>query len=144
MVRAWRTIRAMREQNSNPIDANTRALSSRLRVDRELSNMSLRSAATRAEISSAYLSQLEAGAIKTPSPHILLRLSQIYESSYADLMRLAGYVLPVTENEPSSMRSQALELALRSKSPLTDEERAALSEYLAWYRSRKGKPPEEI
>lgn len=133
----------MPNQNSQPTETDARNLGRRLRVDREFSNLSLRAAAARAEISSAYLSQLEAGAVKAPSPHILLRLSQIYESSYADLMRLAGYVLPSSENQPAVARNQGLELALRSKSPLSDEERAALAEYLAWYRSRKGRPPEE-
>ncbi len=134
----------MTNETPHPPEVTAKALGNRLRADRELSGLSLRAAATQADISSAYLSQLEAGSIKTPSPHILFRLAQIYEGSYADLMRLAGYVLPTTEPAPAGQNVGSLELALRSRKPLTDDERNALAEYLAWYRSRRGKPPEEL
>ena len=124
-------------------EAKVQALGNQLRAARELADLSLRSAAAQAEISSAYLSQLESGSVKSPSPHILYRLAEVYDVSYADLMVLAGYVLP----GPRSMKEQQspglLEMALRSRSALTDEEREALAEYLAWYRSRRGRPPED-
>jgi len=125
-------------------EPNPHALGNRLRAVRELSGLSLRSAAAQAEISSAYLSQLEAGSVKGPSPHILYRVAGIYGTSYADLMRLAGYVLPSSEDQPTQRGVSTLELALRSRVPLTEDERIALAEYLAWYRSRHGRPPEEL
>jgi len=110
---------------------------------RELRKLSGRRAATAAEISSTYLSQLEAGAIKDPSPRVLYRLAQAYEAPYLDLMRSAGYVVPNDKNRSRSAgASDPWEIALRSTSPLTEDERDALAEYLAWYRSRRGQPPE--
>jgi transcriptional regulator with XRE-family HTH domain len=133
----------MSDHTSKPSEMRSTTLGNRLRADRELSNLTLRSAASGAEISSAYLSQLEAGSVKNPSPHILFRLAELYSSSYADLMRLAGYVLPGAEKSQQPRRAGELELALRSRTPLSDDERSALAEYLAWYRSRRGRPPEE-
>ena len=134
----------MTKHEVRPPEPNSHALGNRLRADRELSVLSLRSAATQAEISSAYLSQLEAGSVKGPSPHILYRLAGIYGTSYADLMRLAGYVVPTAEAESTQHDVGRLELALRSRVLLTEDERNALAEYLAWYRSRHGRPPEEL
>jgi hypothetical protein len=80
--------------------------------------------------------------VKGPSPHVLYRLAQVYGVSYADLMVGAGYVLPGPKTEPEQRAGGWLEMALRSRTPLTDDEREALAEYLAWYRSRHGRPPE--
>ncbi len=132
----------MNAKEAKTTDAKAKALGNRLRAARELAGLSLRAAAPQADISSAYLSQLEAGSVKGPSPHILHRLSGVYGVSYADLMTLAGYILP----GPKTSQPQAdfLEMALRSSTPLTDEERDALAEYLAWYRSRHRRPPEDL
>lgn len=134
----------MTKNQNDPQPQATHELANRLKTDRELAGLSLRAAASQADISSAYLSQLEAGSVKAPSPHILYRLAEIYQSSYADLMRLAGYVVPSGATSPQPRQAEGLELALRSRTPLTDDERNALAEYLAWYRSRHGRPPEEL
>ncbi len=134
----------MNDEELKPSPTQPKALGNRLRADRELTRLSLRSAATQAEISSAYLSQLESGSIKNPSPHILFRLAELYSVSYADLMRLAGYVLPNSSTPEPTRQVGSLELALRSRTPLSDDERSALAEYLAWYRSRRGRPPEDL
>jgi transcriptional regulator with XRE-family HTH domain len=125
-------------------DVKAKPLGNRLKADREFTGLSLRAAAAKAEISSAYLSQLEAGSVKGPSPHVLYRLAELYQSSYADLMTLAGYLLPATEAQQEERQAGALEFALRSRVPLTENERNALAEYLAWYRSRRGRPPEDL
>jgi transcriptional regulator with XRE-family HTH domain len=115
-----------------------------LKQARELRGFSLRSAAAKAEISGTYLSQLEAAAIKEPSPHVLYKLANVYGISYADLMRAAGYVVPNSDERSSKpSTSSVLDVALRTSLPLTDKEKDALAEYLAWYRSRHGHPPEE-
>lgn len=115
-----------------------------LKQARELLGLSVRSAAAKADISSTYLSQLEASMTKEPSPHVLYKLAMVYGISYADLMRAAGYVVPnAKEQSGKASRSSILDVALRTTTPLTDQERDALSEYLAWYRSRHGHPPEE-
>jgi transcriptional regulator with XRE-family HTH domain len=110
---------------------------------RELRKLSVRRAATMAEISSTYLSQLETGSIKDPSPRVLHRLAQAYDAPYAELMRAADYVVPMEANRTKGESpADPWDLALRTTSPLTLEEREALAEYLAWYRSRRGRPPE--
>jgi HTH-type transcriptional regulator, competence development regulator len=114
-----------------------------LRQGRELRGFSVRGAAAHVDISGTYLSQLEAGVVKDPSPRILFKLSELYSVPYADLMRAAGYVVPgPTRASGQADGSHPLDVALRTTGPLTDDERQALSEYLAWYRSRRGRPPE--
>jgi HTH-type transcriptional regulator, competence development regulator len=56
--------------------------------------LTLRAVEQATEVSNAYLSQLESGKIKQPSPIVLYKLSQLYGVSYADAMRFAGYPLP--------------------------------------------------
>jgi transcriptional regulator with XRE-family HTH domain len=136
----------MSEQDTDE-DAATVApqqrLATLLRGARAMRELSVRRAASRAGISGTYLSNLEAGNIKEPSPHILRSLAMVYEGSrvsYADLMRAAGYIMPDIEATPTAI--SALDLALGLQTPLSDDERAALLEYLDWYRSRHGRPPE--
>jgi transcriptional regulator with XRE-family HTH domain len=161
-----------------------------LRLTRTLVGLSLRKAAAKAGVSAAYLSQLEAGAVREPSPRVLYGLARAYASGlpavkaplgevkeveeqvegvveslgwqaeqripeielptevdelYAVLMEKAGYPMPRPPNvqvAPMRMRSP-MEAVLRSSSPLTPDEIDALTEYLAWYRSRHGRRMEE-
>jgi hypothetical protein len=93
-------------------------LSALLRQAREIHRLSVRGAAARARISGTYLSQIE-----------------------ADLLRAAGYVVPESGARPDEPTASPLDVALRTSAPLTDDEREALAEYLAWYRSRRGHAP---
>ncbi len=114
-----------------------------LQQAREILGLSVRGAAARANISGTYLSQLEAGAVKEPSPHVLYNLGRVYDLSYAELMRAAGYVVPdADEQRGRPARASPFDLALNTRAPLTDDERDALAEYLAWYRSRYGRQRE--
>lgn len=54
-------------------------------------NLSLREAAKRSDISHPYLSQLETGKNKNPTPNIIRKLSKGLNVSYNDLMQAAGY-----------------------------------------------------
>ena len=54
-----------------------------LKQAREIVGLSVRAAAAQAGISGAYISQLESETIKEPSPHILYKLAQVYNLSYA-------------------------------------------------------------
>ncbi|GAC1431400.1 MAG: hypothetical protein NVSMB65_04880 [Chloroflexota bacterium] len=120
-----------------------RTLGELLKQSRELLGFSVRGAAEKAEISATYLSQLEAGTTKEPSPRVLYNLARVYDVSYADLMRAAGYVVPDAEEERTRPPASSMfDIALRTKVPITNDERAALAEYLAWYRARHGHPPE--
>lgn len=46
-------------------------------------------------VSGPYLSQLEQGQVQEPSLHKLYELAKCYKTSYAELIRAAGYVVPV-------------------------------------------------
>jgi transcriptional regulator with XRE-family HTH domain len=89
-------------------------------------------AARAARISPAYLSKLENDAVRKPSPHVLLQLSEALAVPYAELMRLSGYRVPgETDASPTGAVGAAL------FADLTDDERDELLEYLAWYRARR-------
>jgi transcriptional regulator with XRE-family HTH domain len=107
-----------------------------------MKGLSLRAIADPAGISPTYLQKLERGDVQDPSPNILYRLSEQLDLDYSNLMRLAGYVVPVGAERRSGTRrgTSALSHAL-STEPLTGDEEAALTEYLGFLRSKKGGPP---
>jgi transcriptional regulator with XRE-family HTH domain len=110
----------------------TATLGTILRQAREVRELTAGDAARAAAISAAYLSKLEADAVKRPSPHVLHQLSEALDISYADLMVLSGYVVP------GAAKAEAPEsVALALFADLTDDERDELVEYLAWYRARR-------
>ena len=111
-------------------------LSRYLATVRKSKALSLREAekATGQVVSNAYLSQIENGYIKRPSPNILLALAEVYEVSYADLMERAGFTAP---REPPKPDRRHMLLATFKDEELTEEEQAELVEYLGFMRSRK-------
>ena len=84
--------------------------------------------ATGREVSNAYLSQLENGKIKKPSPNVLYSLSVVYGAKYEDLMEKAGYIMPSGKGK---------KVPKRSIEDLTSDEETELLKYLAFYRARK-------
>ena len=112
-----------------------------LRQARAVRALSAVDAARAAAISPAYLNRLENDAVKRPSPHVLLQLSEALAVPYAELMRLCGYRVP---GEVTTAPAETVGAALFAD--LTDDERDELLEYLAWYRARRrsargAKPP---
>ena len=104
-----------------------------LRSARARRSMSLRSVEEQTDVSNAYLSQLEHGRIRQPSPVILHKLSELYGVPYADAMRLAGYPLPgLPEQEPAPA-------GLARFGDVTPDEERALAEYLEFLRTRRGR-----
>jgi transcriptional regulator with XRE-family HTH domain len=101
---------------------------------RKAKRLSLREVeeATGKTISNAYLSQLENGKIKKPSPNVLHRLAEVYVVPYEALMEKAGYLLP-SEDEGGRRKR----LAAFAIDDLTAEEEEELLKYLAFIRSRK-------
>lgn len=87
--------------------------------------------ATGKAVSNAYLSQLENGKIRKPSPNVLHRLAEVYVVPYEALMEKAGYLLP-SENGPRHRKR----LAAFAIDDLTAEEEEELLKYLAFLRSR--------
>jgi transcriptional regulator with XRE-family HTH domain len=103
-----------------------------LRTAKGLSLREVEEATGRA-VSNAYLSQLEKGRIRKPSPHVLHRLAAVYLVPYETLMEKAGYLLP------ESRVGRRKRLAVFAIDDLTAEEEEELLKYLAFLRSRK--PP---
>ena len=112
----------------------TSRLGQRLRDVRELRGLSLRAVAEPAGISPAYLQKLERGTVESPSPHALHGLAEVLDTSYGDLMALAGYVVPAPERDAHRPMLIAGE---RSSEPLDDDEAQQLSQYLAFIRHQR-------
>jgi len=89
--------------------------------------------ATGNSVSNAYLSQLENGKIKKPSPNVLHSLAEVYVVPYETLMEKAGYLLPSEGKHPGRRRR----LAVFAIDDLTAEEEEELLKYLAFLRSRR-------
>ena len=87
--------------------------------------------ATGKAVSNAYLSQLENGKIKRPSPNVLHSLSGVYAVPYEALMEKAGYLLP-----PEGGGGSRTRLAAFAIDDLTAEEEEELLKYLAFLRTR--------
>ncbi|MNI52475.1 HTH-type transcriptional repressor RghR [compost metagenome] len=64
----------------------------KLRDMRKQKGFTIRELATRSGVSAAYISQLENGNRGIPSPDVLMKLSEGLNSSYSDLMKVAGYL----------------------------------------------------
>ena len=84
-------------------------------------------------VSNAYLSQLENGKIKKPSPNVLHSLAEVYVVPYETLMEKAGYLLP-SDGKASGRRRRLAAFAIDD---LTAEEEEELLKYLAFLRSRR-------
>jgi transcriptional regulator with XRE-family HTH domain len=82
-------------------------------------------------VSNAYLSQLENGKIKKPSPNVLHSLAEVYVVPYEALMEKAGYLLP--SEGGGGHRKKLTAFAIDD---LTAEEEEELLKYLAFLRWR--------
>ena len=105
-----------------------------LRLARKLTLREIEEATGR-KVSNAYLSQLEHGRIKKPSPNILHELSCIYGVPYSNLMEKAGYI---TEKQDRAAGPDGKE-GIFSGKKITSEEEEELLKYLAFIRSTKKK-----
>lgn len=83
-------------------------------------------------VSNAYLSQIESGKIREPSPTILHKLSELYGIDYSELLEMAGYPVPAI-----GKKKKAAFRASNRLGPLSSEEEDALEEYLAFLRSKE-------
>ncbi len=106
------------------------ALLADLRTAKGLSLREVQEATDKA-VSNAYLSQLENGRIKKPSPNVLHSLAEVYVVPYEALMERAGYLLP---NEAAG--GQRKRLVAFAIDDLNAEEEEELLKYLAFLRSR--------
>lgn len=106
-------------------------LGRRLASVREIKGVSLRSVAHDAGISPPYLQKIERGDVKQPSPAVLHRLAGALGLEYADLMELAGHLLPSNRRRSASVHVLAQAL---SADDLSADELEKLAEYLAFLR----------
>lgn len=108
-----------------------------LKKIRKEKRLTLRTVEHETGVSNSYLSQVENGKIKKPSPTVLLKLSNFYNVTFKHIMDLAGHPLPSTY-ETSLPRTQEF----RRKSgfeDLTNEEKESVQEYIDFIRSRRRK-----
>ena len=107
-------------------------LGEHLKRAREASNLSLRAVEERIGISNAFLSQLESGKVKQPSPLILHKLAQLYGIEYETLMDATGYPVPKPQHKIDA-------LVFGRLGKVTVEEETQLADFLSFIRSRQQK-----
>ena len=64
----------------------------KLRDLRKLKGYTIRELSDRSGVSAAYISQMENGRRGIPSPEVLMKLSEGLNTSYEELMEIAGYL----------------------------------------------------
>jgi transcriptional regulator with XRE-family HTH domain len=106
--------------------AQLEALGALLRAQRTAAQLSLRELAERAEVSNAYLSQLERG-LHEPSLGVLRAIAGALGTPLGDLLAHAGVLEPAADGEPVDT-----EAAIRNDPRLSEPQRIAL---LSVYRS---------
>lgn len=102
---------------------------------RKILGLTLRQVEDACGVSNAYLSQLENGDIRNPSPQILYKLSESLNLSYETLMQLAGHI----KSTASSTGKRRGRLPTFAKQELSDEEESELMKYLTFIRMRDGR-----
>lgn len=107
-------------------------LGSYLKALRRERGCTLRYVEKMAGVSNAYLSQLENGKIRNPSPAILHKLSKAYDISFSLLMKQAGYPF-----QKSTLSYPTEQNHFSQIGPVTDEEAKELGEYLRFIRLRR-------
>lgn len=103
-----------------------------LKALRESKGLTLREVEKQADISNAYLSQLESSKIKQPSPTTLYRLAQVYGVKYEVLMEKVGYPVP-QQNKGKKLKNTVS----HRLGQITKEEEIELLGYLKFIRSKK-------
>lgn len=103
-----------------------------LREARSRAGLSLRDVERRVGISNGYLSLIESGRVRQPSPRYLHALADLYGVSYSLLMELAGHVAP--NAAPSNASAGADDFADLSEAEL--EHVRSFARFLRSSRSR--------
>ena len=103
---------------------------------RLLKNLSLREveSATKNSVSNAYLSQLESGEAKNPSPHILNQLAKVYDADYKELLTVAGHI-----KATSGSKKKTGGIAFFNKQDISKDEKEQLLDYLQYLRFKNRK-----
>ncbi len=110
---------------------DNKPLGAYLKQLRETQGLSLRDVQSKTAISNAFLSQIESGKVKNPSPVMLHKLATLYRVPYEHLMQRAGYPTP----EPT-LPAQRTKTVFHRFGNITQEEEEQLLDYLGFLRSR--------
>lgn len=106
-----------------------------LKALRESKGLTLREVEKQTEVSNAYLSQLESGRIKQPSPTMLFKLAELYGIDYEILLDKVGYPL---QKLTSPIKSRNNDNAVLSRiGEISHDEEIELLEYLKFIRNRR-------
>ncbi|MEM2160844.1 MAG: helix-turn-helix transcriptional regulator [Candidatus Nitrosotenuis sp.] len=101
-----------------------------LKRRRDQLGLSLRDVEEKAQVSNAYLSQVENHKITQPSPTVLSKLSETYDLSFQRLMSLAGHPLDIKNDDKIFFKiSRGLE-------EITADEEKELLRYLRFIRNK--------
>ena len=107
-----------------------------LKEARKAEKATLRFVEKQTGISNAYLSQLENGKIRQPSPTLLHKLCELYDVSYAEAMKLADYPIPSESDFPNKPIETAEPGLFTRFGQITADEEKKLAEYLDFLRSK--------
>ena len=118
----------------DPWQRQVEAFGEYVRAQRKLAKLSLRELAARAEISNAYLSQIERG-LHAPSVRVLRSLADAFEVSAETILEQAGLLEDERDDERGLAETEA---AIRADPRLTTAQKEAL---LAVYRGFASEPP---
>ena len=95
---------------------------------------------TSGRVKNGYLSQIEGGAIKSPSPSLLHDLAKAYGVDYADLLTRAGHPVPSTAAATTSVGVIA-GIPAAALADLTETETREVLDFLAFVKSRRVSGP---
>lgn len=101
---------------------------------REAKGLTLREVEKKTDVSNAYLSQLEQGKIKQPSPLTLHKLAAVYGVSYELLMEKVGYPVPQAGDLLPGKESKYT--VAHKIGEISNEEEIELLNYLKFIRNR--------
>jgi transcriptional regulator with XRE-family HTH domain len=113
------------------LDLDLEKLGGFIRAQRKIAGFSLRQLSEVANVSSAYLSQLERGRHE-PSVRVLLALARSLGVSADSLLTYLGLAADETTAVEQDVLSESVEVAIAADPRLSDEQRRAL---LSVYRS---------
>ena len=120
------------DSDSDNMASQGTTLGSYLRAMREQTGRSLRQVEDEAGISNGYLSLLEHNKIKEPSPRYLFALARVYNDDYLNLMRMAGYPVPIANS-----RSKQPRVVFQGAEGLSDEDREEIQQLITWKLLRR-------
>ncbi|CAN7403562.1 helix-turn-helix domain-containing protein [Paenibacillus sp. LjRoot56] len=87
---------------------------------RKMKGFTIRELADRSGVSAAYISQLENGNRGIPSPDVLMKLSEGLNTSYSELMDIAGYLESSQANQQFESNPVNLRRFLRENELMFD------------------------